>query len=256
MSALHVHAWGPPAGRPVLIVHGVTNTGARYRRLAQELDGARVLAPDLRGHGLSTWDPPWGVEQHVDDLVATLDAEGVERAVVAGHSFGGLIGMALAAARPERVEALALVDPAVALEPARAGAEAEAARRDEGWTSLDEARAARLELRPPHARDSVEEDLATFLEAGDDGRLRFRYSRPAAVAAWSEMARPAPSLAAYPGPVLLVEALRADYVGDALRDRLRSDLGPRLVEAPIDAGHMLFWDAREELGRVLRGFAG
>jgi lipase len=154
------------------------------------------------------------------------------------------------------VEALALVDPAVALEPARAGAEAEAARRDEGWTSLGEARASRLELRPPHARDSVEEDLATFLEAGDDGRVRFHYSRPAAVAAWSEMARPAPSLAAYPGPVLLVEALRADYVGDALRDRLRSDLGPRLVEAPIDAGHMLFWDAREELGRVLRGFAG
>lgn len=253
MSALHVHSWGPADGPPLLIVHGVTNTGARYRRLAQELDGARALAPDLRGHGRSTWDPPWGVEQHVDDLVATLDAEAVERAVVAGHSFGGLIGMALAAARPERVQALALLDPAVALAPARAAAEAETCRRDEGWASVDEARAARLELRPPHSRDTVDEDLESFLEEGPDGRVRFRFSRSAAVAAWSEMARPAPSLAAYPGRVLLVEALQADYVGEELRDRLRSDLGPRLAEWPIDAGHMLHWDAREEVARVLRG---
>jgi lipase len=255
MSPLHVHSWGPAAGRPVMVVHGVTNTGARYRRLAQEaLPDARVLAPDLRGHGRSTWDPPWGVEQHVVDLIEALDAAGVERAAVVGHSFGGLIGMALAAARPERVDALVLVDPAVALAPARAGEEAEQARRDEGWASVDEARAARLALRPEHARDSVEDDLETFLDRCDDGRVRFRYSRPAAVTAWSEMARPAPALAAYTGRALLVEALRADFVSEPLRERLRADLGPRLTEEAIDAGHMLFWDAREELGGLLRRF--
>jgi lipase len=255
MSPLFVHSWGPAAGRPVVVVHGVTNTGARYRRLAQEaLSAARVLAPDLRGHGHSTWDPPWSVERHVADLLEALDAAGLARAAVVGHSFGGLIGMALAAARPERVEALALVDPAVALAPARASDEAERARRDEGWTSVAEARAARLALRPPHARDTVDEDLETFLAPCDDGRVRFRYSRPAAVTAWSEMARPAPSLSRYRGRVLIVEARRADIVTDALRERLRSDVGPRLSEQSIDAGHMLFWDAREELGALLRGF--
>lgn len=255
MSRLHVHSWGPADGRPVLVVHGVTNTGARYRRLAEEeLGEARVLAPDLRGHGRSTWDPPWGIEQHVEDLVGALDAAGVRRATVVGHSFGGMIGMSLTAAHPDRVERLALVDPAAALDPARAGDEAERARADDGWAGMDEARAARLALRPPHARDSVEEDIATFLERGDDGRVRFAYSRPAAVAAWGEMARPVPSLARYPGRVVLVEALRADFVGDALRGRLRADLGPRLAEHGIDAGHMLFWDAQAELGRLLREF--
>jgi lipase len=257
MSRLHVHAWGPVGAPPVLVVHGVTNTGARYRRLAeQQLAGFRVVAPDLRGHGRSTWDPPWSVERHVEDLVRTLDEAAAGPAAVVGHSFGGLVGMALAATVPARVERLALVDPAAAMPPARAGEEAERLRRDEGWASVAEARGARLALRPEHSRDTVDEDLATFLEEGADGRWRFRYSRPAAVAAWSEMAEPAPSLAGYPGRALLVEARRADYVTDPLRGRLREDLGDRLHEETIDAGHMLFWDAPDELGRTLRRFLG
>jgi lipase len=255
MSPLHVHAWGPAGAPPVLVVHGVTNTGARYRRLAQErLRGFRVVAPDLRGHGRSTWDPPWSVRQHVADLAELLDGLGPGPAAVVGHSFGGLIGMALAAAVPERVAALALVDPAAAMPPSRAAAEAEAARRDEGWADAAEARAARAALRPEHSRDTVDEDIATHLERCPDGRVRFRFSRPAAVTAWSEMAGPPPSLARYPGRALLVEALRADYVTAALREALRRDLGDRLGEEPIDAGHMLFWDAPDELGRALRGF--
>lgn len=253
MPALHVHSWGPPGGTPLLVVHGVTNTGARYRRLAEtELPGVRVLAPDLRGHGRSSWDPPWGVEQHVDDLVATLDAEGVGRAVVTGHSFGGLLALHLAARRPERVRGVVLLDPAVELPPVRAGAQAEEALRDEGWASVEEARAAREALRPAHARDTVEEDLATFLERSADGRVRFRFSRAAAVAAWGEMARVAPSLAGYPGPVTLVAANRADFVTPRLRDGLRRDLGDRLTETGIDAGHMLFWDAPAEVGAIIR----
>jgi lipase len=255
VSPLHVHAWGPAGAPALLVVHGVTNTGARYRRLAEEqLPRLRVVAPDLRGHGRSTWDPPWSVRQHVDDLAEVLDGLGPAPAAVAGHSFGGLIAMALAAALPERVGALALIDPAAAVGAARAVAEAEAARRDDGWRDVAEARAARAALRPAHSRDTVDEDIATHLEQGADGRVRFRYSRPAVVTAWSEMAGPLPSLAAYPGRALLVEALRADYVSAPLRSRLRDDLGGRLDELGIDAGHMLFWDAPGELGRALRGF--
>ena len=255
MSALHVHFWGPPGGPAVLVVHGVTNTGARYRRLAQDgLPGHRVLAPDLRGHGWSTWDPPWGADVHVADLVDTLDAAGIARASVVGHSFGGLLGILLAAAAPDRVERLALLDPAVAVDPAWAARQAEAARRDDGWSDREEARAARRALRPAHAAGTVDEDLDTFLDEGPDGRVRLRFSRPAAIVAWSDMTRPAPSLAGYPGEVLLVPALRDGYVTGALRAALARDLGERLRERPIDAGHMLFWDAHEELSAVLGGF--
>jgi lipase len=199
----------------VLVVHGVTNTGARYRRLAEgELPGCRVIAPDLRGHGASIWDPPWDVGRHVADLIALLDAERIGRATVVGHSFGGMVAMELAAAAPDRVEGVALLDPACGIDPARARCEAEDARHDDGWATVEEARAARLALRPPDARDTVDEDLATFLGRDDDGRYRLRYCRSAVVTAWSEMARPAPS----PGPLLWAGAAR-DRPPGRLRDR-------------------------------------
>ena len=66
MAALHVHAFGPEDGAPLLLLHGVTSTGLRFRRFVEaELPGVRAIAPDLRGHGDSTWDPPWHLEQHV-----------------------------------------------------------------------------------------------------------------------------------------------------------------------------------------------
>lgn len=172
---------------------------------------------------------------------------------MAGHSFGGLLALHLAARVPGRVRGVVLLDPAVALPPERAGAHADEARRDGGWASVDEARAAREALRPAHARDTVDEHLATFLSDSPDGRVRFRFSRPAVVAARGEMARVAPSLAGYPGRVTLVAANRADFVMPDVRDGLRRDLGERLTQTAIDAGHMLFRGAPAEVGAIMRG---
>ncbi|MFN8109602.1 MAG: alpha/beta fold hydrolase [Thermoleophilia bacterium] len=257
MTTLHTSTWGPQDGPPVLIVHGVQNIGARYRRLAQEgLPEARVLAPDLRGHGASTWDPPWNAEQHVRDLLDTMDTHGVPRAAVVGHSFGGMLATHLAATAPERVSRVALLDPAVALPPAAAAANAETSRRDEGWATREEAREARRAQRPPHARDTVDEDLRTFLRRDPDGRYRFAFSRGASVSAWGEMARPPRPLAHYPGQVLLLTALRAQVVTPELRAHLTDQCGARFRETGIDAGHMLFWDAFETTVAVLRAFLG
>src|SRR5918993_2408345 len=87
--------------------------GERFRRLAEErLAGRfRVLAPDLRGHGRSGWERPWTIAQHVEDLRETLEAAGVERAPVIGHSFGGRLTLELTAAGV--VERSVLLDPAV-----------------------------------------------------------------------------------------------------------------------------------------------
>ncbi len=99
----------------------------------------RVILFDKPGTGLSDPIPAAPtIEQRTADLVAVLDAVGSERAVVLGYSEGGLPAMTLAATRPERVEALVLLDSIVAMDwaPGLDGSPEEYARM---WAILDEA---------------------------------------------------------------------------------------------------------------------
>jgi lipase len=259
MTRLIVHRFGPPADRgagvPILAIHGVKGHGRRFRRLAEEAWPDRTtLGVDLRGHGDSTWDPPWDVATHVADTLETLDAEGVGQVAVVGHSFGGCLATHLAAIAPDRVERFALLDPAIALPPARSTAEAEETRRDEGWLTREAAREARRADRPEHAKDVVDEDLAAHLREDPDGRWRFRFSRSAVVVGWSEMARPPVSLAGFSGLGLLLVAGREDYVTPALRTVLERDLGTRLTVRTLDVGHLVFWDAFEASAAIVAAF--
>jgi lipase len=250
---LEVHRFGADDGAPLLAVHGVTGHGGRYRTLAQRgLPQRRWLAVDLRGHGRSTWDAPWTSERHVADLLETLDAESIERCDVIGHSFGGLLAMHLAATAPERVGRVVLLDPAIAESGHEMLEAAEETRHDEGWESRDEALRARSEGRPAQALPHVAADLDEALEQGGDGRWRLRYCRSAVVTAWSEMARDPASLGGFQGELLLVSALQDGMVTDALVEALRRDLGERLTMREIEAGHVIYWDAFDELVAVLR----
>src|SRR6185437_9336612 len=114
---LQLHEWGDPSAPPVVCVHGVNAHGRRFRKLAEErlADRFHVLAPDLRGHAGSDWEPPWTIATHAHDVLETLDANGVRRATWVGHSYGGRLLLELAALVPERVERAALLDPAIQL---------------------------------------------------------------------------------------------------------------------------------------------
>lgn len=109
---LAVGVWGPAdADLTVLAVHGVTSSHRSWPLVADRLPGVRVIAPDLRGRGRSNQLPgPYGMPQHADDLAAVLDAFGVGRAVVVGHSMGAFVSVVLSHRHPERVSELVLVD--------------------------------------------------------------------------------------------------------------------------------------------------
>ncbi len=101
-------------GRPVLLIHGHTLDHRIWDEVVPGLleRGLRVIRPDLRGHGRSTMPPKgYHVSHHAGDMLAVLDAAGVERAAVAGFSLGGGVAMELAVERPARVTGLALVAP-------------------------------------------------------------------------------------------------------------------------------------------------
>src|SRR5215213_556776 len=98
-------------GRPVLLLHGFPDSSKLWRLQVPVLvdAGFRVLAPDLRGFGESERPSEvadYRVGRSVADMVALLDASGVDRVSVVAHDWGAGVGWALAAFVPDRVERL------------------------------------------------------------------------------------------------------------------------------------------------------
>ncbi|MGE3691904.1 MAG: alpha/beta fold hydrolase [Novosphingobium sp.] len=102
-------------GAPVLLLHGSgpgVSAWANWRLLLQgQHEGLRMIAPDLAGFGYTT--APAGTQftqqMWLDQIVALLDALGLDRVHVIGNSFGGSMALALAIACPERVERMVLM---------------------------------------------------------------------------------------------------------------------------------------------------
>lgn len=103
------------AAKPtVVFIHGVLNDHSVWilqsRWFANH--GWNVLAVDLPGHCRSEGPPPATVEGASSFVIALLDAAGIEKAALVGHSFGSLIALETAARAPARVTHLALVGTA------------------------------------------------------------------------------------------------------------------------------------------------
>ncbi|MFC9917783.1 alpha/beta hydrolase [Agromyces binzhouensis] len=98
-------------GTPVLAIHGITASHRAWHHVAAALPDRRIAAPDLRGRGRSAGLPgPWSLRDHADDQLRVLDALGIERAFVVGHSMGAFVTVRLAASHPDRVAGVVLVD--------------------------------------------------------------------------------------------------------------------------------------------------
>ena len=253
---LHTRTWGAAKADAVVCLHGITQHGGVFEPLAQRLvgGGRHVAALDLRGHGESGREPPWSVATHVDDVLETLDALGIERAAWIGHSFGGRVAAELAARAPERVGRLALLDAGLHVPPERALRQAEIDRLDWSFTTVAGATNAML------ASDSIvaapEEVVAAYVEQdvqrGPDGRLRFRFCPSAVVVAWSEMALPPPPIAQL--PTLMVAAMAPLFDGREQIRRYRAALGPLLTVATVPNGHNVLWESPVETTGALESF--
>jgi pimeloyl-ACP methyl ester carboxylesterase len=111
-----------PAKPTAIFIHGVLNDHSVWilqtRYLAHH--GWNVLALDLPGHGQSGGEPPASVEAASVFILALMDAAGLAKAALVGHSFGSLIALETAAVAPERVSHLVLVGTAFPMKVAPA----------------------------------------------------------------------------------------------------------------------------------------
>ncbi len=104
-------------GPPVLLGHSLLCTNTMWSGVLDAIKSDyRFINIDLRGHGASTANSPFTVDDLVDDWIAILDQESIERAILCGLSTGGMTAMRLALKNPDRVLGLALLDTNAAAE--------------------------------------------------------------------------------------------------------------------------------------------
>jgi lipase len=246
---LHVHAWGDPDAPPLVCVHGVTAHGERFKRLAEERWSAHryVIAPDLRGHGRSGYEPPWTFSTHIADLLETLDGLGIGVADWVGHSFGGRLVLELGSRQPERIRRAVLLDPAIQILPHIAETMAELEEAEPLYESADDY-ADRRQDSP--ARELVLLDAQQACELLPDGRLRRRTHQPAVSSIYRELATAPPPAETLVAPALLVHAPAYGLV----REEQLAAYADRVETLAVPGMHMVMWDAFDEVADAVERF--
>jgi pimeloyl-ACP methyl ester carboxylesterase len=251
-------------GPAVLLLHGFPDSSRlwRYQVPALVEAGLRAIAPDLRGFGES--DRPETVEEYsigrsVADMVAVLDALGVELTHVVGHDWGAGLAWALAAFVPERVDRLVVMSvghPNTLRNPS-------IEQREKGWYQL-------LFQFDGVAEALIQrDDWKLFRDMLGAARDRDRYladlARPGALTAglnWYranakpeqelERARPFPAVAA---PTLGIWSSGDNYLTEeGILGSGEHVTGPWRYERIEGAGHWLQLDAPERVNELLVGF--
>lgn len=165
---LHHVEWGDPSSpRPaLLLLHGLSSNARYWERLARALPGRRIVALDQRSHGLSD-RPATGYEtaELVADAALAITSLEMERVVLAGHSWGATIALALAVSRPDLVGGLAFIDAGLTSMAGRMSREEALSMMEPDlpvYADLEEAAAAARR----YLEDAWEDDLMPFVEAG------------------------------------------------------------------------------------------
>jgi lipase len=251
---LHVHRYGPSGPVRMLAVHGLTGHGQRWQHLAEYVPEITIAAPDLVGHGSSSWAAPWTIDANVAAFAALLDDQATTPVLVVGHSFGGALAMHLAAARPDQVSALLLLDPAVGLDGTWTRDIADAMLSSPDYPDPAEAREEKAAGSWADVDPAVlDADLDEHLVKLPNGRYGWRVSLPATMSYWSELAR---DIVLPPAgiPTTLVRAAwnSPPYVNDRLIAGLQERLGSDFELLDFECGHMVPHAKPTEVAALIR----
>lgn len=105
--------WGEADGLPVLALHGWLDNSASFYALAPRLQGLRIIAIDMAGHGQSDHRPgtaPYNIWEDVAEIFAIADFLGWQKFALLGHSRGAIISVLAAGTFPERITHVALIE--------------------------------------------------------------------------------------------------------------------------------------------------
>jgi len=233
---------------PVVLLHGLTGSGACWAPLARALEGEfDVVMPDARGHGGSSApDVGYRYDDLANDVVGLVRGLGLARPVLVGHSMGGMTAAVVASRGGGLVRGLILVDPTF-LRPERQREvhESDVAEQHRRALGLSQAELV-AQARARHPRRSSE-----ILELQAEARRQTR------LAAFDVLTPPNPDyrelVRAIDVPILLVIGDDPVVTFD-MATELRSLNARVRVEVVEGAGHGLPFDRPERLAELAAGF--
>ncbi|GAB3028484.1 alpha/beta hydrolase [Oleiagrimonas citrea] len=266
--ALKACIHGPADAPPVLALHGWLDNAASFERLAPHLDTHRLIALDLPGHGRSAHLPAspfvaYGIAEYVAAVLAAADALALQQFDLLGHSLGAGVASLVAAAAPDRVRRLGLIeglgpladDPARSLQRFR---DATARRLRRGTRRLSvfpdvdsavAARAAATDLPAEQAQGIVERGL---IQVGDGYRWSSdpRLTLPTPVR--MDEAQIRRLLAGIAAPTLLLLARpQTPYLPDTMMRERAAHVADLRIES-LDGHHHLHLEHPETVATLMR----
>lgn len=117
-TALRYREFGGAANPPIVFAHSLLWSGDSFSELLAELaNNFHLVIPDIHGHGVSGYRNGMTLEEMTEDFYLLLKQLGFQKVVWFGCSIGGMIGMRLALAHPEVLDALVLLSTNARLDP-------------------------------------------------------------------------------------------------------------------------------------------
>lgn len=247
---VHYAEQGPATGAPVILLHGYSDSWFSYSLVFPALArDARVYALDLRGHGNS--DRPASGYQMRDlaaDVIAFMDAKGIVRATIVGHSMGGFVAQQVALAAPRRVSQLVLIGTATT---------------PRNFIGIEELHKAVNSLPDPVPEEFAREFQMSTIGAPlsktfVDRVVSESLKLPARV--WREIAvglmtyERAVALGRSGIPALVLHGAKDPYIASAEADSLGAMVGAKRVVKYPETSHAVHWERPADVARDILAF--
>jgi pimeloyl-ACP methyl ester carboxylesterase len=240
---------------PLVLLHGMLGSSRNWQTAGRDLtEKFHVLALDLRNHGASPHAPTMSYDEMMADVIGWMDARGLRRISLLGHSMGGKVAMLLACRHPERIARLIVVDIAPKKYFWTGHRQSFAAMNELNLADLHSRAEAELRFEARVPNWGTRKFLTTNLERTAEGKWFWQINLPVLTAALPVLeSNPLRDADCFDGPVLFIAGGKSNYIESEDYATIRTHFPAARIETVADAGHNPHMETRAEFVRAVLG---